>query len=239
MHVNNEIGSIQPLQSIIKGIRERNRKTRIHVDGVQSLGKINIDVKSLDIDLMSLSAHKIHGPKGLGAMYIKRGLKLKALISGGGQEMDIRSGTENVPGISGFGLACEIIYSKMSEGSKNVKRLKAHFIKRLGELEGVLINSPNDDEHIDNILNVSFSGVRGEVLLHALEEHSIYVSTGSACSARREEHKNYVLPAIGLKACQIEGTIRFSFSYENTLDEVDYTVEVLNSSLKFLRRIKR
>lgn len=239
MHVNNEIGSIEPVNDIIKTVRGINKKTKVHIDAVQSLGKIKIDVKRFDVDLMSLSSHKIHGPKGVGALYIKKGLIVKSLITGGGQEMDVRSGTENLPGISGFGVAAEIIGAKLEDERHNIAILKKHFIERLNEIDKIVINSPQDGFHIDNILNVSFEGVRGEVLLHALEDYNIFVSTGSACSAKKSNQKNYVLPSIGLKPCFIEGTIRFSFSYDNTLEEIDYTMDGLKKIMPFLRRSKR
>lgn len=239
MHVNNEIGSIQPIEDIIKLIRSRNRRAKIHVDAVQSAGKLSIDVKRLDVDFLSLSAHKIHGPKGAGALYIKRGINLRPLIMGGGQENDLRSGTENLPGISGFGVAAEMAATGMRERQNHIYDIKSHFLEGLKSIDRIVINSPQDKYHIDNILNVSFEGVRGEVLLHALEDYRIYVSTGSACSAKKSAHKNYVLPSIGLKECQVEGAIRFSFSSMNTMEEVDYTVEALKKSLSFLRRLNK
>lgn len=184
MHVNNEIGSIQPIEKIIKIVKDTNKKTKIHVDAVQSAGKIKIDVKKLDVDLMSISSHKIHGPKGSGALYIKKGINIKPLISGGGQENEIRSGTENLPMISGFGVASKIILDNIENKIKHVNNIKEHFVNRLSEIEDIRINSPIDDVHIGNILNVSFKGIKGEVLLHALEDYDIYVSTGSACSAK-------------------------------------------------------
>lgn len=239
MHVNNEVGSIQPIADIVRLVREKSKRARIHVDAVQSAGKLDLDVKQLDIDLLSLSAHKINGPKGVGALYVKRGLVLKPLIFGGGQEGGIRSGTENLPGISGFGVAAAAALEDKQIKADRVHSVKMHFIERLSEIDGILINSPLDAMHIDNILNVSFGGIRGEVLLHALEDYKIYVSTGSACSAKQPGHKNYVLPALGLKECDVEGAIRFSFSYANTLEEVDYTIEALKKVLPFLRRMKR
>lgn len=239
MYVNNEIGSIEPVNDIVKTVREKNKKTKVHIDAVQSLGKIKIDVKKLDVDLMSLSSHKIHGPKGVGALYIKKGLVMRSLITGGGQEMDVRSGTENLPGISGFGMAADITAVKLEKDRNSIYCLKKHFIERLDEIDKIVVNSPQDDFHIDNILNISFEGIRGEVLLHALEDFNIFVSTGSACSAKKSSHKNYVLPSIGLKPCYIEGAIRFSFSYGNTLEEVDFTIEALKKTIPFLRRSKR
>ena len=239
MHANNEIGSIQPIEKIVKVVKEYSKRIKIHIDAVQSAGKLSIDVRKTDIDMISLSAHKIHGPKGVGGLFIKNGLNIKPLIIGGGQEMDLRSGTENVPGISGFGVASEIMSSDMEHKTELVDNIKRHFIKRLSEIDAILINSPCDNQHIGNILSVSFDGVRGEVLLHYLEDYSIFVSTGSACSAKKTSSKNYVLPSIGLKECNVEGTIRFSFSCLNTVDEVDYTIEILKKALTFLRRIKK
>lgn len=239
MHVNNEIGSIQPIENIIKIVRNKNRKTKVHIDAVQSAGKIRIDVRKLDVDFMSFSAHKIHGPKGVGALYMRRGLSIKSLITGGGQEMDLRSGTENLPGISGFGVAADIALREMEKNNSHVREIKEHFLKGLSSFEGVRTNSPLGVNHIDYILNVSFQGVRGEVLLHGLEDYKIYVSTGSACSAKKNSQKNYVLPAIGLKECEVEGTVRFSFSRENTIDEVEYTLNALKKILPFLRRVKK
>lgn len=239
MHVNNEVGSIQPIADIARLVRGKSKKARIHVDAVQSAGKLELDVKQLDIDMLSLSAHKIHGPKGVGALYVKSGLRLKPLIFGGGQEGGMRSGTENLPGISGFGVAAAAALEDKQKKADQVYGVKKHFLERLLEIEDIAINSPLDSSHIDNILNVSFGGIRGEVLLHALEDYKIYVSTGSACSAKQTGHRNYVLPALGLRECDVEGAIRFSFSYLNTLEEVDYTVEALKKVLPFLRRLKR
>jgi len=238
MYVNNEIGSIQPVEDIVRIVRGKSKKAKIHFDAVQAFGKIKIDVKKLDVDFLSLSAHKIHGPKGVGALFVRKDLKLKSLLTGGGQERDLRSGTENVPGISGFGVAAYIAYNNFEENMKKVKDIKKYFIERLSEIKDIRINSPQDDKHIDNILSVSFLGVRGEVLLHALEDYEIYVSTGSACSAKRVG-QNYVLPAIGLNQREVEGTIRFSFSHMNELEEVDKTIDALKSLLKILRRVKK
>jgi len=239
MHVNNEIGSIQPIEDIAGIVRQKNKRAKIHIDAVQSAGKLPIDVKKLDVDSMSISAHKIHGPKGVGALYVKRGFTLNPLITGGGQESQMRSGTENLPGICGFAAAAESIIGNIEQNMAHVKKLKEHFLKRLDEIESISVNSPQDDVHSPYILNVSFEGVRGEVLLHALEDYNIYVSTGSACSARKGSHKNYVLPAIGLRESCVEGAIRFSFSYLNKIDEVDFAIDALKKILPFLRRIKK
>lgn len=237
MYVNNEIGSIQPIKEISKVVREKSKKAKIHVDAVQALGKIDINVKSLDIDILSVSAHKIHGPKGVGALYIKKNMVINPLISGGGQEFDLRSGTENVSGISGFGVACEIAYNELRSNMVKVKNIKEKFIESLKDINDMVINSPLDDYHINNILNVSFGGVRGEVLLHSLEDYNIYVSTGSACSAKKSE-KNYVIPSLGISDYYAKGTIRFSFSCKNEISEVDYTIDAIKKVLPLLRRIK-
>ncbi|MEG2339091.1 MAG: cysteine desulfurase family protein [Clostridium sp.] len=238
MHVNNEIGSIQPISDIVKIVRDKSKKAKVHVDAVQSLSKIEIDVIKMDIDLLSLSSHKIHGPKGVGALYIKKNLVLRPLIQGGGQEMDRRGGTENVPGISGFGVAAKIARENFESNREYIRGLKEHFINGLSSIDDIIINSPVDEIHIDNILSVSFGGVRGEVLLHSLEDYNIFVSTGSACSAKKASDKNYVLPSIGLSPKYVEGTIRFSFSHMNTVDEINKTIEAIKKVLPFLRRIK-
>jgi cysteine desulfurase len=239
MYVNNEMGAIQPMHEIVKIVRDKSRKAKVHIDAVQALGKLNINVKELGADLISMSAHKIHGPKGVGALYVKEGLRLRPLIAGGGQEFDIRSGTENLPGISGFGIAIEMLMKDFEVKHIYIKKLKQHFLEALQDFDKIKINSPLDERHIDNVLNVSFEGVRGEVMLHALEDYNIYVSTGSACSAKKGAHKNYVLPAMGLSTAQAEGAIRFSFSYMNTIEEIDYTIDAIKKILPFLRRISK
>jgi len=185
--------------------------------------------------LLSVSGHKIHGPRGVGFSYIKKGFNPKALISGGGQERNFRSGTENLPGIIGFVKSSDIIYNNVQLNYLKVSELKEYFIERLRDIKDIVINSPCEDYFSPYILSVSFIGVRGEVLLHLLEEKGIYVSTGSACSAKKQGD-SHVLKAIGLNTQETKGTIRFSFNEFNTKEEVDYTIEVLEKSLKFLRR---
>jgi len=239
MHVNNEVGSIQPVEDIVKLVRAHGKRVRIHIDAVQSAGKLELNVGKLGVDMLSLSAHKIHGPKGAGALYVRNGLVLKPLIYGGGQERGLRSGTENLPGIAGFGVAASEASENRKEKAEQLFQVKKHFIERLAEIENIRVNSPLGNKHSDGILNVSFLGVRGEVLLHALEDYQIYVSTGSACSSKQSGHSNHVLPALGLSEDQVEGAIRFSFSYFNTVDEVDQTIEVLKKLLPFLRRLRK
>lgn len=236
MHVNNEIGIIQDLETMGKIIKEKSSRAKFHVDGVQSYGKLNIDVQKFNIDLFSASGHKIHGPKGIGFAYIRKGLVPKPLIFGGGQERTFRSGTENLPGIAGLAKAAEIITGNMKENYEKIEELKGYFIEQLNSFDKIKINSGAGAEYSPYVLSVSFEGVKGEVLLHALEADGIYVSTGSACSAR-SHHESHVLKAIGLKPEEIRGTIRFSFSEQNTKEEVDYTIKSLDKNLKFLRRL--
>jgi cysteine desulfurase len=235
MHVNNEFGVVQDLVSIGTLIKEKSPRVKFHVDAVQGYGKLKIDVKKAQIDLLSVSGHKIHGPRGVGFSYIKKGLSPKALISGGGQEKSFRSGTENLPGIAGLVEAADIIHKNLDSNYCTVRALKEYFIERLGNIKGIKINSPNNECFTPYILSASFNGVRGEVLLHLLEEKEIYVSTGSACSSKGHGD-SHVLQAIGLKTEEVKGTIRFSFNEFNSKEEVDYTIEVLEKSLKFLRR---
>ncbi|GFP74953.1 cysteine desulfurase family protein [Clostridium fungisolvens] len=239
MHVNNEIGTIQDLERIGNLIKERSQRAKFHVDAVQSFGKFKIDVKKYKIDMLSVSAHKIHGPKGIGFCYIRKGLSLAPLISGGGQEKGFRSGTENLPSALGMVKAAEEISKNIESNFNKVTELKRYFIDKLQNIKDIKINSPLDNKISPYVLNVSFIGVRAEVLLHLLEEKDIYVSTGSACSSRHISTKgSHVLNAIGLTEKEITGAIRFSFSSFNTIEEVDYVIEVLRNSLTFLRRVK-
>ncbi|APM38204.1 cysteine desulfurase family protein [Clostridium kluyveri] len=235
MHTNNEIGSVQNIEYIGKYIKERNSRIKFHVDAVQGYGKYIIDVKKSNIDLLSASGHKIHGPRGIGIAYIRKGFIPLPLICGGGQEKGFRSGTENLSSIVGFANAAKKVYESREENFNKVSKLKNYFMDRLKDIPTVKINSEGDN-YSPYVLSVSFVGVKGEVLLHLLEEKHIYVSTGSACSARDNE-ESHVLKAIGLKKEELDGTIRFSFAEDNSLEEIDYTLDVLIKSLKFLRRV--
>ncbi|WP_411681701.1 cysteine desulfurase family protein [Clostridium thailandense] len=237
MHMNNEIGIVQDIEKIGKIIKEKSNKVKFHVDAVQSYGKYKIDVQKCGIDLLSASGHKIHGPRGIGIAYIRKGLTPKPLIFGGGQERSFRSGTENLAAMAGFSKAAEKIYKQMDENYKKVSEVKNYFVNKVKNIPDIRINSIGE-QYSPYVLSISFIGVRGEVLLHSLEEKQIYVSTGSACSARGHK-ESHVLKAIGLKQKEIEGTIRFSFSEYNTKEEVDYVLENLNKSLKFLRRVSK
>ena len=239
MQVNNEVGSIQRIKEIGRLIKEKSKRAKFHVDGVQGFGKFEIDVKACNIDFYSVSAHKFHGPKGVGFMYMRKGLNLKSLITGGEQQRGLRAGTENTPSYMGMVKAMDIAYDALEDSYNHVKNLKEYFIEKLSKIENVVINSPSSEEYSPYILNVSFLGTRSEVLLHILEEDNIFVSTGSACSSKTAVSKgSYVLNAMGLEPKCIQGAIRFSFSRYNTLEEVDYTIASLEKVLKFLRRIK-
>ncbi len=215
MHVNNETGAVFPVKEIA-GILDAYAKAQgmarplLHSDCVQSYGKLPLDVKALGADMISISAHKVHGPKGVGALWIKKGVHIPSFIFGGGQEKGFRSGTENVPGIAGFGAAAELIKPGRFEVRDVLKQLI------LEQIPDVKINSPEDS--CSSVLNVSFPGCRAEVLLHQLEQDGIFVSTGSACSSR--DKGSHVLSAMGLKPQEIEGALRFSFCRDNTEEEM-------------------
>ena len=239
MQVNNEIGVIQDIEAIGKLIKERSSRAKFHVDAVQGYGKLPIDVNKSNVDFLTVASHKIHGPKGVGFIYIKKGIILNSLISGGGQEKGIRAGTENLPGIIGFEKAAQMTFEEMESRYDKVLELKKYFVERLNEIKDIRVNGEIDG-FSPYILNVSFLGVRAEVLLHLLEEQNIYVATGSACTSKSSAaHGSYVIKSLGLSNKEVESAIRFSFSYENTKEEVDYTIDVLKKSLMFLRRVKR
>ena len=239
MQVNNEIGVIQDIEAIGKLIKERSSRAKFHVDAVQGYGKLPIDVNKSNVDFLTVASHKIHGPKGVGFIYIKKGIILNSLISGGSQEKGIRAGTENLPGIIGFEKAAQMTFEEMESRYDKVLELKKYFVERLNEINDIRVNGEIDG-FSPYILNVSFLGVRAEVLLHLLEEQNIYVATGSACTSKSSAaHGSYVIKSLGLSNKEVESAIRFSFSYENTKEEVDYTIDVLKKSLMFLRRVKR
>lgn len=234
MHVNNEIGTIQPIEKICEIIRNKKPDTIIHVDAVQSFGKFKIQPKKFGIDLLSVSGHKIHGPKGVGFLYINTNVKIKPLIFGGEQQNGIRSGTENVPGIAGIGEAAKKIYSNIDEDMNRLYELKEDFVNQISELEEVIVNSKNENYFAPHIVSASFIGIKSEVLLHALEQKNIYVSSGSACNANKNT-KSGTLKAIGIQSDLLDCTIRFSFSAETTKEELEYCVEMLKEILPKLR----
>ncbi len=234
MHVNNEVGSIQPIQEIGKYLKGLKDKVYLHVDAVQSYSKINFRPSKYNIDFMSVSGHKLHGPKGVGFMYIKENNRIKPMLTGGGQEIGIRSGTENTPGIYGLGEAIKIINTDLNgkiDKMNNLKKLlKSKIIETIPDIK---INSPEDG--VCHILNISFYNIRGEVLLHYLEQKKLYVSTGSACSSKKKG--SHVLNSMGLSPDEIEGAIRFSLSDLNTEDEINEAVKILEESISDLRLI--
>lgn len=237
IHVNNEIGVKQDTEGISQIIKESKSKPILHLDGIQSFGKVDINLKG--VDTFSFSGHKVHGPKGIGVLYINKNLKLDPIVYGGDQESGMRSGTENVPGITGLGEAVRILLERGIEERSYIYNLKKYFIKRIeDEIEDVKINTSLDDKSSPYIINVTFRRTRGEVLLHYLEDKDIYVSTTSACSSHGTA-KSHVLKAIGLSDKEIEGTIRMCLSYEISEDDIDYTIGVLKDSVKDIRKIIR
>ena len=240
MHINNEVGTIQDLEAIGKIIKSRSSRAKFHVDGVQSYGKISVDVKKMNIDYFTAASHKIHGPKGTGFVYIKKGAVINSLISGGSQERGFRAGTQNLPSIIGFEKAAKMTFNKIDENYNSALAIKKYMIERLQEIKDIRINSPLEDDFSPYILNVSFIGARAEVLLHLLEDAKIYVATGSACTSKSSAASgSYVIKALGLNNKEVESAIRFSFDHNNAKEEVDKTIEVLKTSLMFLRRLRK
>ena len=243
MHTNNEIGSLQPVAEAATLVKRMNPHTLFHVDAVQGFGKAKIYPKRMGIDLLSVSGHKIHGPKGVGLLYIGNQVKIQPIIHGGGQQMNLRSGTDNVPCIAGFAKAAELLYAHYEDDVKRLYQCKKYFCDGVRRLEGVRINGllpgePDGAGTAPHIVSVSISGVRSEVLLHALEEDGIYVSAGSACAARKPQ-PSATLKAIGIDRSLLESTIRFSFSVYTTQEELDYTLRALYDKIPMLRKYKR
>ncbi|MBM7556705.1 cysteine desulfurase family protein [Halanaerobacter jeridensis] len=234
MAVNNELGTIQPLNKISKLTKEY-QNLYLHVDGIQALGKIDFFPERLGIDICSVSAHKIHGPKGVGALYAAEDTRLKNIFCGSGQEEGLRPGTENVPGIAGFAKAIDLLASK--EEIEQMYQLKETLVNRiLTEIEGSTLNGPAIRDGAPHIANISFAGIRGEILVHSLAEDDIYVSTGAACSSRRKD-SNHILEAIGIADDLIDKTIRFSLSTTNTEAEIETVITKLKEKITMLRKI--
>lgn len=238
MHVNNEIGTIEPIEEAAALIHEKNPKTLIHVDAIQSFGKLRIYPKRMGIDLLSVSGHKIHGPKGVGFLYVKDKTKIKPIIHGGGQQKNMRSGTENVAGIAGLGAAAAELYEEFDEKIERLYELREYLVRGMEALEGTTVNGAAGRAAAPHIVSVSFADIRAEVLLHALEERGIYVSTGSACSSNHPAISG-TLKAIGVKPELLDATVRFSLSVESTREEADYVLEQLAELLPVLRRFRR
>lgn len=238
MYVNNEMGAVEPVEEISRCIKGINPKILFHVDAIQAYGKFEIRPRRQGIDLLSVSGHKIHGPKGVGFLYIRDGVKIKPLLYGGGQQKGLRSGTENVPGVAGLGAAAREIYKNHEKSIERLYQIKDHMITRLKEIEGTHVNSQMGRESAPQIVSASFEGVRSEVLLHALEDKGIYVSSGSACSSNHPSVSG-TLKGIGVKKELLDSTLRFSFGVFNTIEEVDYCIGVLKELLPVLRRYQR
>lgn len=238
MYVNNEVGAIEPVEEISTLIHRENPGVLFHVDAIQAYGKLVIRPKRQGIDLLSVSAHKFHGPKGVGFLYIDERVKIKPLLYGGGQQRDMRPGTENVPGIAGLGAAAREIYTNHEEKVAYIAGLKDYLIEKMEVLDGVTINSLKGMESAPQIVSASFAGVRSEVLLHAMEDKGIYVSSGSACSSNHPAVSG-TLRAIGVERELLDSTLRFSLGLFNKKEEVDYCVEVLEELLPVLRKYHR
>lgn len=238
MYVNNEIGAVQPIEEIAGIIKEQNAKALLHVDAIQAYGKYRIFPKRMGIDLLSVSGHKIHAPKGTGVLYVDQKVKIRPILFGGEQQKGLRSGTENVPGIAGIAEAAKACYTGLDEKIDRLYQLKEQFTDGIHKLEGTVVNGRTGRDSAPHIVSVSFEGVRSEVLLHALEERGIYVSAGSACSSNKPAVSQTLL-SIGVKKEFLDSTLRFSFSFDTTNEEIDYCLTELAGLLPVLRRYVR
>ena len=235
MYVNNEVGAVEPIEAISQCIKKKNPKTLFHVDAIQAYGKYKIRPKKQGIDLLSVSGHKIHAPKGVGFLYIRDGVKIRPILFGGGQQKGMRSGTENVPGCVGLGVAAREAYKDFDARIEKLYTLRERLIALLKPLGGVTFNGSEDRTNAPQIVSASFEGVRSEVLLHALEDKGVYVSSGSACSSNHPGISG-TLKGIGVKKELLDSTIRFSLGDLNVEEEVDYAIGVLGELLPVLRR---
>ena len=236
MFANNEIGTMEPIREVGQIARERG--ILFHTDAVQAYGHVPINVDEYQIDMMSASGHKLNGPKGIGFLYIRTGVKIRSFVHGGAQERRRRAGTENVPGIAGLALAAKTIYENLDEKVAVMRALKEHFIEGVTQIENTKIHGMYDETSAPHIISVVFAGIRSEVLLHALEEKGIYVSSGSACSSNHPQVSG-VLKGIGADQEYLDATLRFSMSEFTTPEEIDYTLEALKSLVPTLRRYTR
>ncbi len=237
MLVNNEIGTIQPVKKLADIAKNKNKNIIFHTDAVQALGKIPMNVKDLNIDLLSISSHKINGPKGAGALYIKHGINLEPILFGGGQEKKLRSGTENVQSIVGFGKACDLSTENLEANQSKIKEIQNYTINKIiKEIPFCKLNG-SKTERIPNNVNFSFLGINGEDLLIKLDENEIASSTGSACSSNKKQKASHVLKAIGLSFEEVTGSIRFSIGYQNTREEIETAIIKLKEIIAELRKI--
>lgn len=238
MCVNNEIGAIEPVEEIGKIVKSFDPKILFHTDCIQAYGKLNCYPKKWKADMISVSGHKIHGPKGIGFIYIKNGTKIKPIIWGGNQQKGMRSGTENVPGIAGLSLAAKTIYDNLDKKVEKMRMLKQHFIEGVENIENTTIHGLYDETSAPHIISVGIAGIRSEVLLHALEDKGIYVSSGSACASNHPQISG-VLKGIGARQEFLDATLRFSMSEFTTMEEIDYTLDALYNIVPMLRRYTR
>ena len=238
MHTNNEIGSLQPIAEAGNLIKRDNPNILFHVDAVQGYGKFRIAPKKMGVDMMSVSGHKIHGPKGIGFLYINEKVKIKPISYGGGQQKGMRSGTDNVPGVAGLAKAVEEVYQSLEKDVEHLYAIKEYFINGLMQIPDVKINGYTGFDSAPHIVSVSIRSIRSEVMLHALEDRGIYVSAGSACSSHKAT-TSATLRAIGVEKDLLDSTIRFSFSIFTTREEIDYTLKVLYDIIPMLRKYTR
>ncbi|NLZ39631.1 MAG: cysteine desulfurase [Firmicutes bacterium] len=237
MHVNNEVGSIMPVAEIGSLIKQKNPRTLFHVDAVQSFCKLPVRPQAWQVDLMTVSAHKIHGPKGIGALYCREGVQLAPLLHGGDQEGGIRPGTENMAGIAGFAEAVRLLLPQQAENSRQMGKLKEMLLAGLqARLSGIRANGSLPGA--PHILNLTIEGIKGEVLIHALAEDGIYASTGSACHSHRAD-PSHVLLAMGRTPQEIEASLRFSFAATNTVEEIEYAIDKISAAVEMLRLVTR
>ena len=236
--VNNETGTIQNAEEIGKLVNKKIADTLFHIDAVQAFGKYPIDVQKMKVDLLTMSGHKIHGPKGVGMLYMRKGLKVRPLLLGGGQQKGQRAGTENGAGVAALGVAADIAFRGLQENIVHVKEVKKTLLDGILEMPDTQLNGDDLDTASPYVLNVTFKGVRSEVLLHSLESKGIFVSGGSACDSRKK-NGSHVLTAMGLPFEEIEGAVRFSFCRYNTVEEAKECLQVLKEIVPFLRRMNR
>lgn len=238
MYVNNEIGAIEPVSELGRIIKEYNKDILFHVDAVQAFGKFRIHPYKENIDMLTMSSHKIHGPKGVGAIFIKDKTKIQPIALGGGQQKGMRSGTENVPGIAGMAMAAKELYDKFDEDVNRLYELKEYFVREITGIEDATVNGLTGRDSAPHVVSVSFDGItKSEVLLHALEDKGIYISSGSACSSNKPSLSS-TLKAIGVKNDLLYATLRFSFSVFTTKEELEYTINAVKELLPVLRKYR-
>ncbi len=238
MYVNNEVGSVQPIEEAVNIVKTYHPDILFHSDAVQGFGKYKIYPKRQKIDLLTGSGHKIHGPKGTGFLYISEKVKIKPIVFGGEQQKNVRSGTENVPGIAGLGLAAKMIYQDLEMKTALMRELKSYFIEGISKIENTTVHGLTDEQSAPHIISVGFAGIRSEVLLHTLEDKGIYVSSGSACASNHPAISG-VLKGIGAGKEYLDATIRFSMSEFTTKEEIDYTLDTLYQCVPMLRKYTR